>query len=109
MTTYVFDLDGTLCTTTEGGDYSKAEPIMNRIKKVNELHDAGNTIKILTARGMGRHYDSSRSAYKEFYELTLEQLREWGVKFDNLFLGKPSGDFYIDDKGVSDDEFFKLQ
>ena len=107
MTTYVFDLDGTLCTTVDDGDYSKAKPIKDRVKVVNKLHDDGHTIKILSARGMGRYEDNSVAVYEEFYELTLDQLEKWGVKFDNLFLGKPSGDFYIDDKGMWDYDFFR--
>jgi len=30
----------------------------------------------------------------------------WGCKYHQLFLGKPSGDFYIDDKGINDTDFF---
>ena len=26
--------------------------------------------------------------------------------YDQLIMGKPSGDFYIDDKGMSDEDFF---
>ena len=48
--TYCFDLDGTLCTNTEG-DYDSAEPFPERIKKVNELYQEGNQILIFTARG----------------------------------------------------------
>ena len=38
--------------------------------------------------------------------LTENQLREWGVKYHYLFLGKPAGDIYIDDKGMQDKIFF---
>ena len=34
--TYVFDIDGTLCTLTDG-DYEQAKPMIDRIEKVNEL------------------------------------------------------------------------
>jgi hypothetical protein len=55
---------------------------------------------------MGRSGNSAAYAHKAFYELTKEQLSEWGVKYHDLFLGKPAGDFYIDDKGIRDDDFF---
>ena len=42
----------------------------------------------------------------KFYDLTREQLNNWGVKYNQLFLGKPSGDVYIDDKGIKDEDFF---
>lgn len=106
MTTYVFDLDGTLCTTVSGGDYRAASPFRDRIAIVNKLYEEGNTIKISTARGMGRSGDSVGFADENFYELTEEQLEKWGVKYHNLMMGKPSADYYIDDKAVRADEFF---
>jgi histidinol phosphatase-like enzyme len=104
--TYVFDIDGTICTKTDG-DYEKAKPIENRIKKVNFLYDQGHKIILLTARGMGRSGNSASFANEAFYELTRQQLIRWGVKFHDLFLGKPAGDFYIDDKGINDENFFR--
>ena len=41
-----------------------------------------------------------------FFNFTKEQLEEWGVKHHDLFLGKPAGDLYIDDKGMKDEDFF---
>tara|TARA_R100000458_G_C8249539_1_gene226779 strand:- start:1065 stop:1391 length:327 start_codon:yes stop_codon:yes gene_type:complete len=105
---YVFDLDGTLCTNTYGS-YEKAQPLKERIKVVNELFDEGNEIIILTARGMGRHGNCRSKAISEFYEFTKGQLEEWGVKYHDLFLGKPSGDIYVDDKGAKDEDFFNTK
>ena len=42
-----------------------------------------------------------------FYEFTAKQLSDWGVKYHQLFLGKPAGSLYIDDKGMRDIHFFK--
>lgn len=103
--TYVFDIDGTICTKTDG-DYSLAMPIQARIDKVNQLHEAGHNIIFQTARGMGRSDNSPDYAHTAFFELTRQQLFSWGVKFHSLFLGKPAGDFYIDDKGINDEQFF---
>jgi hypothetical protein len=103
--TYVFDIDGTICSITDG-DYNKAEPILERIEKINQLYDAGHTIHFQTARGMGRSNNSQALANELFYQFTKDQLNSWGVKFHKLFLGKPSGDIYIDDKGIKDDNFF---
>jgi predicted adenine nucleotide alpha hydrolase (AANH) superfamily ATPase len=41
--TYVFDIDGTICSLTEG-DYENASPFVDRIKKINKLHEQGNEI-----------------------------------------------------------------
>ncbi|HER27457.1 MAG TPA: hypothetical protein ENI69_10150, partial [Rhodospirillales bacterium] len=50
MTVYCFDIDGTLCSNTEGA-YDDAEPFADRIRQVNRLHRAGHTILLYTARG----------------------------------------------------------
>ena len=105
---YVIDIDGTICIpgTNDENKYIKATPIQSRIDKINKLYDEGNNIVYLTARGMGRFKNSRMLSYKEFYEFTYQQLKSWGCKFNELHLGKPSGDFYIDDKGINSDEFF---
>ena len=106
--TYVFDIDGTICTKVIDGDYSKASPLQDRIDIVNKLYDNGNKIIFQTARGMGRSSNSVAWSHKAFYELTREQLESWGVKFHSLFLGKPAGDVYVDDKGIKDSTFFEI-
>ena len=106
--TYVFDIDGTICSKTDG-DYTQAKPFYDRIKQVNHLYDEGHTIIFLTARGMGRHNNNFVDARRDFYDLTATQLRQWDVKYHQLFLGKPSGDYYIDDKGVNDEDFFNTR
>jgi hypothetical protein len=96
---YCFDLDGTICTNTNG-DYSKAEPLYERIKILNQLFNDGHTIIVDTARGSTTGID--------WYELTKNQLEEWGVKYSNLRVGvKLNADIFIDDKGISDKLFFK--
>ena len=103
--TYVFDIDGTICET-ENSDYESSKPIQSRIDKINSLYDDGNKIIFHTARGMGRSDNSSAYAHLVFHKLTKMQLESWGVKFHSLHLGKPSGDIYIDDKGIGDGDFF---
>ena len=103
--TYVFDIDGTICTKSVE-DYTKAIPYKERIEKINKLYDDGNIIIFQTARGMGRIGNSAAYAYQAFEDLTRGQLKAWGVNHHGLFLGKPAGDIYIDDKGESDESFF---
>ena len=105
---YVVDIDGTICTPgkTEETRYTEALPIQSRIDKINKLYDEGHTIVYLTARGMGRFKNNATRAQEEFYELTEIQLSLWGCKYHQLFLGKPSADHYIDDKGIHSDDFF---
>ena len=103
--TYVFDIDGTICST-EASNYEGSRPIYSRIDEVNRLYNQGHTIIFFTARGMGRHNNNAGLAYFDFFQLTQHQLNTWGVKYNYLFLGKPSGDIYVDDKGVKDEDFF---
>ncbi len=97
MEKYCFDLDGTLCTNTEG-EYASAEPILKRISVVNKLYDGGHEITIFTARGTETGID--------WRQLTEEQLVLWGLKYHRLILGKPFAHKYIDDRAVSDIDFF---
>ena len=96
---YVFDLDGTLCTQPERGDYGNAEPYPQRIHYVNRLYDFGNEIIIETARGSESGID--------WTELTEQQLDSWGVKYHKIRAGtKFAADMYIDDKGKNATDFF---
>ena len=104
---YIVDIDGTICNPVPDGKYENATPIASHIEKINKLYDEGNQIIYLTARGMGRYGDNADLARKMFYELTSNQLKGWGCKYHKLMLGKPSGDYYIDDKGISANEFFR--
>ena len=105
---YVFDIDNTICYNKDG-NYENSVPIEDRIEKINKLYNEGHEINFLTARGMGRSNNNAEFAYNEFYDLTKNQLDKWGVKYHSLFLGKPAADFYIDDKGISDEDFFNTR
>ncbi len=91
MKTFCFDIDETICNTI-GTDYKNSQPIVARIDQVNKLKKKGNKIIFYTARGFLSGLD--------LYELTFNQLKSWGVSFDELYLGKPAADYYIDDKSV---------
>jgi len=92
MKTYVFDIDGTICTNTNG-DYKNAKPYIERIHFINKLYDDGNIIKYFTARGSTTGID--------WRKLTVKQLKEWKAQYHELILGKPDGDLFIDDKGFN--------
>ena len=50
MKKYCFDIDGTICSNTDG-NYEDAKPYLARIKQINSLHEEGNKIILFTARG----------------------------------------------------------
>lgn len=93
---YCFDLDGTICTDTQG-DYGNAEAYPEVVAAINRLHDEGHQIIVMTARGS--------ATGKDWRVVTESQLLHWGVAYDRLYLGKPPADVYVDDKAVNISEF----
>ena len=110
---YCIDIDGTLTEPHEGTPW-EAKPRPRRIEYVNELYDEGATIYLMTARGFirssGMHPQDITAAQQEAdnycRERTEAQLTKWGVKYHALYFGKPRAVVYVDDRGVSDEEFF---
>ena len=96
---YFIDLDNTLCFTNNS-DYNNSLPIYERIRYVNELKKQGHQITIWTARGANSGIDHR--------ELTLKQLYEWNLEYDDLLMGKPSYDIYIDDKSFNVDSHWPV-
>ena len=88
---YIYvDIDNTICKTN-GMDYAGATPIVSNIKKINKLYKEGHKINYWTARGT--------VTKKDFYNLTLDQLKKWGCNFHSLSVGeKPAYDLLICDK-----------
>lgn len=104
---YVVDIDGTICDKDEGKDYASSVPKKDRIQVINKLYDEGHYIVYLTARGMGRYDNNAKLAEADLRYITELQLKEWGCKYHKLFMGKPAGDVYIDDKGINANDFFR--
>ena len=100
MRKYIFDIDGTICTHRELGDYENAEPYIDRIAFVNGLYDEGHNITYWTARGS--------SSGKDWRNLTYEQLKKWGCKYHELRFDKPYYDVWVDDKAFNADYYFIL-
>lgn len=97
----IVDVDQTICSTplVNGKHYyEQSSPITHRIQVINKLYDQGYTIVYWTARGSGSGID--------WTDLTTQQLNEWGCKFHEVRLGKPSYDIWIDDKAMNDKQFF---
>ena len=91
---FVLDLDNTL-VNTNGSDYENSTPIPEAIEKVRKYHNRGDHIIIMTARGSG--------SKKDWREFTANQLKEFGIPYDQLIVGlKPGGvDVFIDDKAIN--------
>ena len=95
---YCFDIDGVLCNDTKG-DYTKAVPNHGIIRRIAKLHGRGHTIILYTARGATTGVD--------WLLLTEEQLKRWNVRYNELVMGKPGADVYIDDKCIKVSEWLE--
>tara|TARA_R110000824_G_scaffold153082_9_gene324597 strand:- start:40 stop:351 length:312 start_codon:yes stop_codon:yes gene_type:complete len=98
MVIYV-DIDETIANPSQDLDYSKATPMKDRIEKMNNLYDMGHTIVYWTARGTMTGID--------WYDVTLQQFKDWGVKYSDLKMGKPAYDIFIDDKNINSEDWFR--
>jgi hypothetical protein len=96
--TFVIDIDGTICSQN-GADYPSASPNSQVINRANQLYYAGHQIIYFTARGSTTGID--------WTDLTKTQLESWGVKYHELIMGKPYGDYYVDDKAVLPNHFLE--
>ena len=100
--TFCFDIDNTICKTI-GNNYHLSKPYPRAVRRINNLYNTGHTIKLFTARYMGRSKDNLKNK-RRVYSRIKKQIDSWGLKYNKLFISKPSSDIYIDDKsyGYSD-------
>lgn len=98
MVIYV-DIDNTIFDTPDSLDYASSKPIQKNIDAINDLYDLGHTIVYWTARGSSSGVD--------YEDLTLRQLKKYGVKYHEARLGKPAYDLFIDDKNINAYTFFE--
>jgi len=97
-----------LCTQEKTGTYHLAKPKHDVIAMVNSLYDKGHKIVIFTARGMQTCNGDFRKIHDNYREMTEKWLEDNGVKYHKLLFGKVSGDYYVDDKGLSIEGFLSL-
>lgn len=98
MKTLCFDLDNTICNTSNV-DYKKSTPKINVVRFINSLYGKYE-ILIFTARFMGREKGNLIRAKKRGYKFTEKQLKKWGLKYHKLIFGKPTYDIFVDDKNL---------
>lgn len=87
------DIDGILTFETEGfGDeaYKNRTPNMKNISIVNNLHQEGHRILLFTAR------------HEEDREVTIDWLTKHDITYDELIMGKPHYDVFVDDRAQAD-------
>lgn len=110
MKRLIFDLDDTLCETTNG-DYVNAQPVTEVIEKLRDYHAQGFIIVINTSRNMRTYNGNIGEINKNTLPIIADWLARHQVPYDELYVGKPwcgFEGFYIDDKAIRPDEFVKL-
>ena len=73
-------------------------PCIKELDAINELYDEGHHIQFYTSRGT--------VSGKDWFKFTMDQLDSWGVKYHALKLGKPHYDLFVDDKAMSNFEWY---
>jgi len=95
------DIDKTICyydNTDDSTNYNNAKPYKERIMRINDLFNEGNTIIYWTARGTLTNIN--------WFHITYNQLKLWGCLFTELRMNKPYYDLFIDDKNINSENFF---
>jgi len=84
----IIDLDGTICSEEKTYSRSLAKLKPNALSTIKALKKQNYTIIIYSARSWSE------------YEMTYDWLKKNKIPFDQLVLGKPIGDYWIDDRAI---------
>lgn len=117
--TVVLDVDGVLAVPE--GEYEERAPYPFAARHVRRLKEDGYRVVIATARYMGQGAREGKEGWglqKYAYEQGYGELARWlarhDIPYDALYLGKPSGNLYVDDRafpvlsGEGEDGWFDL-
>ena len=102
---FVFDIDETISRWNDNRNYEEFVPDRDMIYRIARLYHKGHYITLYTARGMLSMKGDIRKIEKEIRPPLEAWLKKWNVKYDVLIMGKPAGDYYVDDKNLSIDQF----
>lgn len=102
--TLVVDFDDTIAITLNR-DWDNAKPNSSLIHKLNSLYEDGWTIHIVTARGQISCDGDSDAADKKYRTQIEKWLSDHNVKYTDLSFQKKLAAYYIDDKGITPEDF----
>lgn len=89
MKTVVVDMDGVICEERPTFERSMAPAVPGARRRLDELRSSGYRIIIHTARSWSE------------LAMTEEWLRDRGIAYDQLVMGKPVADIIVDDRAVT--------
>jgi len=84
----IIDLDGTICSEEKQFSRALAKIKDGAKESLEKLRDKGYKIIIYSARTWAE------------YEMTENWLKANKVPYDQIILGKPQGDYWIDDRAI---------
>jgi hydroxymethylpyrimidine pyrophosphatase-like HAD family hydrolase len=86
--TILLDIDGFLLEEKPTFEKCLAKPLKDAAKLTEDLTFSGYTVILWTARGWAE------------YKMTVQQLNDYGFRYNELLMGKPIALIYADDKSV---------
>jgi capsule biosynthesis phosphatase len=96
------DLDGTICETKkEGQTYESVKPLPLAAITLRNLKLEGYYIVIYTARNMLTYNNNVGKIIAVQVPIITKWLQEHDIPYDELVVGKPNVDYFIDDKGIT--------
>jgi hypothetical protein len=103
-TTLVVDFDDTIAIT-HNRDWTNAMPNEALVTKLNALYADGWSIHIVTARGQLSCDGDCEAADRKYRSQIESWLAQHDVKYSSLSFQKKLAAYYIDDKGITPEQF----
>jgi capsule biosynthesis phosphatase len=100
MVRYCFDIDGTVFHAKHPDEsYDDIVPIDGMPELIRSLHRDGNYVILHTARNMKTHSNNIGKIIAKQVPIIIQSCQRYDIPYDELLVGKPLADIYIDDKG----------
>lgn len=110
MKRIIFDLDDTLCTSSNG-DYAESLPRADVIEKLRNYNAMGFEIVIQTSRNVRTYENNIGKITANVVPTIVDWLRRYQIPFDEIYVGKPwcgFDGFYVDDRAIRPSELLSM-
>jgi capsule biosynthesis phosphatase len=98
---FCIDIDGTITKTRkEGQEYGDIKPKHGAVNALKKLKEEGHYIILNTARNMETFSSNVGKVMAVQGPILFEWLKKYEIPYDEIYFGKPSADFYVDDKAI---------
>lgn len=105
----VVDLDGVIISLPPSyKDKDKVIFDYNMVEFLKHRKRLGDYIIIFSSNGMNSNNNDIGKVYTKNYVRIFNLLKDNDVPFDELILGKPNADIYIDDKAIRYTKYYNL-